>query len=269
MANVFTDTELARLRSFPEISPDELVRFFTLTTANVEFIDPGRGRGPSDRMGLAVQLCTLPWLGFVPDEVSAAPPAAVARLSQRLGIPMGELRGYGAREQTRTAHLGQVVRYLKWKVPDARTWKELDEFLLARAMEHDSPSLLFRLACEHLSSSMIVRPGPVALLKRVAAAREEAKRETYDRYRPLLKEGLRYVFTTTGHAGKDALTAWLSWARRSRIPAFTALARKITTTKPASTPPSTTTYPTPSSNPPTPKSASSPAPPTASPTPTP
>jgi TnpA family transposase len=28
--------------------------------------------------------------------------------------------------------------------------KELDEFLLARAMEHDAPSLLFRLACEHL-----------------------------------------------------------------------------------------------------------------------
>ncbi|WTK18394.1 hypothetical protein OG422_31595 (plasmid) [Streptomyces sp. NBC_01525] len=27
--------------------------------------------------------------------------------------------------------------------------KELDEFLLARAMEHDSPSLLFRLGCEY------------------------------------------------------------------------------------------------------------------------
>jgi hypothetical protein len=32
--------------------------------ADVAFIDPGRGRGPADRLGLAVQLCTLPWLGF-------------------------------------------------------------------------------------------------------------------------------------------------------------------------------------------------------------
>jgi hypothetical protein len=56
VANVFTDTELERLRSFPEITPDELVRFFTLTTADVEFVDPGRGRGPTDRLGLAVQL---------------------------------------------------------------------------------------------------------------------------------------------------------------------------------------------------------------------
>ena len=28
-------------------------------------------------LGVAVQLCTLPWLGFVPDEVAAAPAAAV------------------------------------------------------------------------------------------------------------------------------------------------------------------------------------------------
>ncbi|MGP3921925.1 DUF4158 domain-containing protein [Streptomyces sp. 8N616] len=51
---------------------------------------PGRGRSPKDRLGLAVQLCTLPWLGFVPDDVASAPPAAVARLSEHLQIPVGE-----------------------------------------------------------------------------------------------------------------------------------------------------------------------------------
>jgi hypothetical protein len=56
-------------------------------------------------------LCTLPWLGFVPDDVTAAPAPAVARLSQRLGIPIGELRGYGEREQPRTDHLREVTGY--------------------------------------------------------------------------------------------------------------------------------------------------------------
>lgn len=102
---VFADDELARLRGFPEISKEELIRFFTLTPADVGFIDPGRGRSPKDRIGLAVQLCTLPWLGFVPDDVASAPPAAVARLSERLQIPVGELRFYGTRKQTRTDHL--------------------------------------------------------------------------------------------------------------------------------------------------------------------
>ena len=48
-------------------------------------------------------------------------------------------------------------------------WKDLEEFLFARAMEHDSPKLLFRQACEYMSSSMLVRPGIVKILERVAA----------------------------------------------------------------------------------------------------
>jgi transposase len=43
----------------------------------------------------------------------------------------------------------------------------------------------------------------------------------------LLKEGLRYVFAVKGDAGKHALDRWLSWARRSRLPAFVKLATKI------------------------------------------
>jgi transposase len=43
----------------------------------------------------------------------------------------------------------------------------------------------------------------------------------------LLKEGLRYAFAVKGEAGKQALDRWASWARRSRIPAFVHLQRRI------------------------------------------
>src|SRR5271165_6281486 len=55
-------------------------------------------------------------------------------------------------------------------------------------MEHDLPSLLFRLACEHLRASQVVRPGVVTLSERVAAARAKAERETYDRLAHLLTD---------------------------------------------------------------------------------
>ena len=42
-----------------------------------------------------------------------------------------------------------------------------------------------------------------------------------------LKEGLRYVFTVKGEEGKEALDRWISWARRSRLPAFVQLQRRI------------------------------------------
>jgi len=43
----------------------------------------------------------------------------------------------------------------------------------------------------------------------------------------LLKEGLRYAFAVKGEEGKAALDQWTVWARRSRIPSFVHLQRKI------------------------------------------
>jgi len=45
----------------------------------------------------------------------------------------------------------------------------------------------------------------------------------------LLKEGLRYVFAIKGEEGRVALDRWIEWTRRSRIPAFVHLQRRIVT----------------------------------------
>jgi len=187
--DVFSAEELAQLRSFPEVNRAELIRYFTLAPADEAFVR--KFRGQSNVLGAALQLCALPWLGFVPDDVASAPAAAVAWLSERLGIVMGELRGYGAREQTRTDHLRELAQYAGWRTMDEMEWKQLQEFLFARAMEHDSPKLLFRLACEYLAAARVVRPGVVNLLERVATARDRARAETWTRVEHLLREPRR------------------------------------------------------------------------------
>ena len=154
---VLADEDLEALRGFPDIGREELARFFTLTPADVAFIDPGRGRGPADRVGLAVTLCSLPWLGFVPDDVAAAPQAAVVRLAGQLQVDPDALRLYGRRAKTRTEHLRLAARYLGWRAAGPLELKELDEFLLARALEHDSPLLLFRLTCRSLTGGSGLR----------------------------------------------------------------------------------------------------------------
>ena len=93
---VFAEEELERLRGFPEIGRDELFRFFTLAPADVAFVDPGRGRGPADRLGLSVALCTLPWLGFVPDDVVAAPPVASSAVASSAGRNVSILSSFAA-----------------------------------------------------------------------------------------------------------------------------------------------------------------------------
>jgi len=157
--DVSSEDELAQLQGFPEPARAELIRYFTLGSADEAFAR--KFRGQDNVLGVAVQLCTL-------------------------GIPAGALRGYGARGQTRTDHLREVAGYLGWRTVDGPRWKDLEEFLFARAMEHDSPKLLFRQACEYLSSSMLVRPGIVKILERVATARERAREETWARVAPLL-----------------------------------------------------------------------------------
>jgi len=136
-----------------------LIRFFTLTP---------RCRG---------------W-GSSPDDVATAPAPAVERLCRQFSIAPAALQGYAARDQTRTDHLREVAAFPGWRV-GAEVESKLDQFLLARAMEHNSASLLFELAYEQLRSSRLIRPGPVWLVERVAAAREAAKAETFARLEPM------------------------------------------------------------------------------------
>ena len=89
-ASIFSETELARLASFPEEIPgDDLIRAFTLTGADRDLV--AIRRGAANRLGLALQLCALRYLGFVPRNLSAAP--AIGRLLCR-----GPARGQPGRD---------------------------------------------------------------------------------------------------------------------------------------------------------------------------
>ena len=58
------------------------------------------------------------------------------------------------------------------------------------------------------------------------ASIRHTNRRLYTAY--LLKEQLRAVFQAKGEHGHALLAGWLAWARRSRLPAFTKLARTVT-----------------------------------------
>ena len=73
--NVFSEQELAGLRGFPEIGRAELIRYFTLNAAEEGFLR--KFLGARNVLGAGVPLCTLPWLGFVPDDVSVKKPHQV------------------------------------------------------------------------------------------------------------------------------------------------------------------------------------------------
>ena len=140
-------------------------------------------RAPRRRqpLGVGVQLCTLSWLGFVPDDL--APPRRRRCAVWPTSSPAMSAC-WSTTADGRTAPAAIIcARYSPGGLAGAGTgdFKKLDDFLLARAMEHDSPTLLLRLAAEHLRAERVVRPAVDPLVRRVATARDRAWTETYTR----------------------------------------------------------------------------------------
>ena len=154
-------------------------------------------RGVHNQLGFALQLCALCYLGFAPDDLTTAPPPAVAFVAQQLGLPPAARAAYGSRRHTRTTHLQQVQAYLGFRPALAPDGAALTTWLIERALEHDKPTLLLQLACDHLRQEQLVRPGITRVERLVATAREQAHTATFQRLTPLL--------TTTRQAWLDSL----------------------------------------------------------------
>ena len=95
-ASIFSETELARWASFPEEIPgDDLIRAFTLTGADRDLV--AIRRGAANRLGLALQLCALRYLGFVPRNLSAAPRSAACFVADQLvEVSPDEIQSYAS-----------------------------------------------------------------------------------------------------------------------------------------------------------------------------
>src|SRR5205823_13406093 len=107
--------------------------------------------------------------------------------ARQLGVAPGELARFGQRGQTRTEHLRKIRRHLGFRKATAADLARLETWLVDRALEHDRPTLLLRLACEHMLDLRIERPGVTHLERVIAAARQRAQQETYRRLAPALR----------------------------------------------------------------------------------
>ena len=96
---VFTESERRRLDAFPsEIVESDLIWYFTLSASDLELVR--QQRGDHNRLGSALQLCALHYLGFCPDDLVTPPPADISFVADQLQVISAALRAYGARPQS-------------------------------------------------------------------------------------------------------------------------------------------------------------------------
>jgi len=211
-----TAAERERLSRFPaHIPEDDLSVFFLLSEADHQAVN--RQHDDHTRLGFALQLCTLRYLGFVPHDLGTAPSSAVGYVAEQLHVLPEVIAAYGSRIATRTTHLQQVQRHLGFRRATPLDVYALQTWLLERALEHDKPTLLLQLACDKWRREHIVRPGITRLERFVATARQQAHDETWRRLEPLVSterraflDGLLTPEPTTGRTSH-------SWLRQEAV----------------------------------------------------
>lgn len=92
--SILSDAEREAWSRFPEVIDESaLGAFFTLSAD--ESASVRRLRGDESRLAVAVQACSLRWLGFIPDELAAAPERGVRYLAEQLDVSVSGLAVYG------------------------------------------------------------------------------------------------------------------------------------------------------------------------------
>jgi len=168
-----SETERRRLERFPDrIAVEDLRACFALSDRDRSLVFDQRGA--ETRLGLAVTLCALRFLGFVPEEIASIPDEALVFVAGQVDAAPHELLAYGARAQTRSDHLMLAMTHHGWRRADESERERLARWLIERAVEHDAPATLIALAGEHLRARQILRPPVDTLTRMITTARADA-----------------------------------------------------------------------------------------------
>ena len=151
------------------LSPLDLARYFHLDDADHALI--AKKRGDYNRIGFAVQLCTVRYLGTFLDDPLAVPASVIHTLANQLGIEaVGDLRAYSIGEQ-RWQHAAEIrTRYGYVEITERQVGFRLTRWLYSLCWTGtDRPSVLFERATTWLVTHKVLLPGCSTLERYIAS----------------------------------------------------------------------------------------------------
>jgi Domain of unknown function (DUF4158) len=164
---------LSMSKAYPHFKPsyphDELVEHFLLTPADLQFVLAFRG--DANRLGVALLLKVLPYLGYVPEGFGQIPPEVRTFIAGQLGLLWDRSDDYPWYSSTRDYHLAQVRQFTGWRFPTAQDKVELEQWLRQRAAyEAHSADALMDSVCERLRQLRVELPAERELHRVVNSA---------------------------------------------------------------------------------------------------
>lgn len=208
-----TGAERQSLNEFPPTIEDgDVLNHFFLSPSDLEQII--LQRGDNNRLGFALLLCALRYIGFFPNNLQTAPVNALDYLAEQLKLSPAALESYGQRAQTRREHQQVLMTYLGFRWLQAGDESALFDWLIQRALENARPSVLLQQASERLYKERIVRPAITTVERWVMSARQAADEYSYLVLAASLDEGSRQSLDRLLVPDAVRGESLLNWLRR-------------------------------------------------------
>ena len=220
-----TGAQLAGLLALPATDAD-LIRHWTLGDADLAAV--GRRRRPGNRLGFAVQLLALRYPGRPLRPGETIPEAAVRFAADQVGAEEGAIAAYGARAQTRYAHLDELRAAFGFADLSPARRREIAAWLLPVALATTGAAAVAAAMMDEVRRRRLVVPGPSVVEDLVAGAMTAAERHVTRQLTAGLSVRQVEALDALLLADPGANTSVLAWTRQSRgAPGHRALVRLV------------------------------------------
>ena len=173
-----SDTDLERYATFPKtLDAEELNRHFVLGPQDLALVL--ERRRDYNRLGFAVQLCTLRVLGTFLESPLEMPDVVLRTLARQMGMCVPrDLKRYARREMTLYKHQKLILNYLGYGVFDKFETFRITRWMYRKLLVCDSrPLELFEEAIFKLRDRKVALPAASTLARLVVRVRERASQK--------------------------------------------------------------------------------------------
>ena len=189
-------------------SEEQLARHFHLDTADRELV--GQMRGAHNRLGFAVQLGTVRFLGTFLDDLAQTPSAVITTMARQLGeVPTPSLDSYRDGRQ-RWRHAATIRERYGFRDLDGNNAAgfRLTRWLYVLCWTGDDrPGLLFNRAITWLLAHKVLLPGISTLERLIGRVRHRATVRLWHRLTHALSDERRQKLVALVSSGGDTLVA--------------------------------------------------------------
>ena len=203
----------------------QLARFFHLDEADLAFIS--NRRGEQNRLGCALQLTSVRFLGTFLSDLLLVPANVQAFVARQLSInDVSALANYSQREPTKREHAAIIREKYGYHEFNNRPWPfRLSRLIYSRAwISNERPSLMFDFAISWLIQHKVLLPGATTLSRLISEIRERAANRLWFRLSSLPSDKQKTELETLLHVPDGERTSNFDRYRRGPVtisgPAF-------------------------------------------------